>query len=557
MKRIAKKHIKIYIIIAASILIVWTLFRFVYSYINFSDFLLFDNFVKVKLDSSTGMNTEQRVKDFDFLCKELENQVPMIYDYEELYGIKYEDIKSIYKQRILNCSNDYQYYSYIDGFLNNIPSCHISLQFPDINYMSLVHKFIISENYTVPPAEKYWNDVLHNECIKYYEDDVSMTVFFYFSGKYIGHTEDNNYPLRNSQLISINGVEVNEFIKTYSSTQKLKYDHVEKKPYREYICLNNSFGEECTIEYKDERGKLNTKQMFCGTIAEEVLTYVDYYKSLDNNTLLKNEENKCIYPYIDEADYSVDYLEMKSATMVRDKQRKLVYITIKDFSGTAWCVAKMIENTSNEDTIILDVRSNPGGYKQVCDGILSELITSDLEINDSIYISSKITDELKYSGVFENTSLIKKQDGLYLYLNKTIIPGKAKGEKNIFVLVNGDTCSAADRFAMIIKNNKIGTIIGSNNTGGECYGSPYFGVLKESGLIFYYPYNKYLNTDGTDNSVYGTCPDIYINYEVSNYEIRNDLLSQGKDLNTYESKLKYDEVLIKALDLINDEEIKE
>ena len=551
MDNLVKKRIKKYIIIGLGILLLYGVFIFVNS-----GLISFDDFVKVKLDTSTGMNTKQRIKDFNNLCKNLENQVPMLYEYEKLYGIKYEKIKSLYKEKISACKNDYEYYAYIDGFLNNIPSYHISLQFPNLSYMTLVHKYIISENYTVPPAVKYWDNVLHDECKKHYDEKIPTTIFMYFAGKYIGHTEadDDKDSITNSQLISINGIKVNEFIKTFSSTQKLKYDHVNNNPYREYICFNDLFGEKCLVEFKDKKGKIHTKQMYCGTTADEVITYINYYKALDNGTLGKVNERKDEYPHIDEVDYSESYLEMESAIMVRDKQRNLVYILIKNFYGTTWCVAEMIKHSKNEDNIIIDLRGNSGGFKQVCDGIISELTTSDIEVNDTLYFSNKISDNLKYSGLFENANFINKHNGLYSYSTKTVIPGNATKEKNIIVLVNSDTGSAADRFTMIIKKYNIGIVIGSNNTAGECYGSPYFGVLRESGLIFYYPFNKYLNADGTDNSVYGTSPNIYINYDMSNYRTRDNLVNNGINLNTYENRLLYDDELIKALEIIKEKE---
>ncbi len=48
---------------------------------------------KVTLDIQNGMTVSERVKDFDDLCGFLEDNVPMLYEYEELYGVSYDDTK--------------------------------------------------------------------------------------------------------------------------------------------------------------------------------------------------------------------------------------------------------------------------------------------------------------------------------------------------------------------------------------------------------------------------------------------------------------------------------
>ena len=126
--------------------------------------------------------------------------------------------------------------------------------------------------------------------------------------------------------------------------------------------------------------------------------------------------------------------------------------------------------------------------------------------------------------------------------------GKSEREYNIYVLVSHFSVSAADKFASIIKDHGLGTVIGVFNTGGEAYGSPDIKVLKKSGLYFYYTPFKSLNRDGTDNSVYGTSPDIYVTLNDEFFIKRDELLLQGEPYGTYENRLKWDGVLIRALE---------
>lgn len=63
-----------------------------------------------------------------------------------------------------------------------------------------------------------------------------------------------------------------------------------------------------------------------------------------------------------------------------------------------------------------------------------------------------------------------------------------------------------------------------------------------------------INNDGTDNSVYGTSPDIYSELSIENYIIQQELIDNGEDPYTYENRLKWDNVLIETLELIKEDE---
>lgn len=85
---------------------------------------------KVSLDTATEMTVRQRTEDFGLICSQLEDNMPMLYDYEELYGISYAETKAYYEKQAAQAGDDFEYYTAAKGFLNNIPSAHLSVGFP-------------------------------------------------------------------------------------------------------------------------------------------------------------------------------------------------------------------------------------------------------------------------------------------------------------------------------------------------------------------------------------------------------------------------------------------
>ncbi len=135
--------------------------------------------------------------------------------------------------------------------------------------------------------------------------------------------------------------------------------------------------------------------------------------------------------------------------------------------------------------------------------------------------------------------------------------GAGDNDASIYILCGSSTASATDGFVSFLKD-KTDTVIIGNETKGEGRGSSYVMCgLPKSKLVFsYYPSLSY-NSDGSCNSVYGTLP----NYDIPEYSSeqflkRNEIISEyGMDYAyEYEQLLKWDNVLIKTLEMIKEEE---
>lgn len=78
-------------------------------------------------------------------------------------------------------------------------------------------------------------------------------------------------------------------------------------------------------------------------------------------------------------------------------------------------------------------------------------------------------------------------------------------------------------------------------------------ALPQSRIAFSY-YASYSN-GSSNNSLTGTAPEHYIyDADYEGYLLCNEMFKNGIDGNTYENRLKWDNVLIKTLELIKEDE---
>lgn len=494
----------------------------------------------IYLNTNTGMTSEQRLNDFDDMTKFIEKNVTFIYDYDELYGISFKDIKNYYAELVENAESDYEYYCLIQGFINNIPSGHMTMGYPNQDYISALYQYNTSDYPQFGKACEYWENILHNECIKYYDTDYSIHAFYYLNGEYIEseYTNSvNNIPYSGARLLSVNGMPADEFVKLSPLAHKLNYDFQNGKAFRELLIFNNISGEKCTIEYMTESGEVVNENAYYGTSAV-VSNYIEYFRSIDEPSV--NVENN----------YEIEENNVSNIYTFFDEANNIEYIKFNDFSLGGSETLKFIQETELPDNIIIDLRENGGGMKGICDALLGALSEKNIEFNADIYTTRKYDDckavrksELPFESRFKK---------LYSQTEENLIKGESIKKYNIYVLVSPVSLSAADRFATVIKNNELGTVVGAFNTGGEAFGSPDVTVLEESGLYFYFTDYKYINPDGTDNSVYGTAPDIYITLNDDFLKKRDELILRNINYDTYENRMKWDNVLTETIEMIKE-----
>lgn len=521
-----------------SIIIVMAIIAIIISVVSTA--LLPDLSHKIYLDTNAGMTSGQRLKDFNDMTKFIEKNVSFIYDYEELYEISFEDMKNYYAKLIKNAESDYEYYCLMKGFINNIPSGHMTMGYPDQDNIPAPYQYRTNDYPRFGQACAYWENTLHEECRKYYDKDYFLHTFYYLNGGYIESEYVNslyNIPYNGARLLSVNGIPADEFVKLCPLECKLNYDFQNSKPFREILVFNNISGEECIIEYETEDGEIINESVYYGT-SSVVSNYIEYFRGID-------------YPSTDnEYDLETEETDVSNIYTFFDDDNNVTYLKFNDFLSGGSEALQFIRENDLYNNIIIDLRDNTGGLKDICDSLIGALSETDIEFNANIYTTRKFDDcNVESASELPFKSRFKR---LYRLTEEKLIHGESKKKYNIYVLVSPVSLSAADIFAAIVRDSGSGTIIGAFNTGGEAFGSPDLAVLKESGLFFYFTDYKYINPDGMDNSVYGTAPDIYIRLNDDLIKKRDELILQNINYEIYENRLKWDDVLIETLKIIND-----
>lgn len=506
--------------------------------------------IKVTLDTENGMTVSERIKDFDDLCGFLEDNVPMLYEYGELYGVSYEDTKKYYGELVSASESDYEYYALLLGFFANIPSAHMAIGYPSMEYVDQSRE--VMGNPSFRNALPYWENSIHEECSKHYDEEIHKMDFAYYSGEYRGvskPTDDDFYGINKATLLTVNGVPADEFIKINSLYGKFKYDHVRGKPFRDGVYFNDKFGEKCTVEFLDESGEKRSLEAYYGAKADLAMRFMERFKSVDRGeNAPESPADKTKKIDLNKIDFTQEYTEVGGVTAARDKERNLLLLEVDTFDVDGSYAAEILKRASEGiDNIIIDLRYNQGGLYYNSENLLSEISPNDINISDSVYITEeryKIKkDDTWYT--FTKDSDIK---GLHQISKTAEIKGRGSEDKNYCLLISDYTMSAADEFTAEFKRNSLGTVIGDNNTEGERYGSTDMKILERSGLYFYFTGFKYINPDGTDNSVYGTAPDIYSDISVENYFLREEIRSGGENPYTIENRLKWDSVFREAVE---------
>ncbi len=542
-----RKIIRPLVIIIVILLVVRLLFAFIHLMANLEQAGKLDG--KLKFGSETGMTSAQRLEDFDYLCSYLEKNMASLYDYEEVYGISFETIKNKYTALILEADSDFDYFTLLLAFFMDIPSVHTNICYPQkASYTGGYNGSDILNKSGINPATDYWSSVIERECKKYSDVSYKTVSYNYNSGIYDSTITGTTMDMGASgytELLSVDGISVDEYVKSCTSFFKICYDFYNDKAYRDCLIFNDSFGEKHTIKYTDAGGKIFTKEVY-GGVQSEYITILISSLSADNNETAGAEAT--------ELNLNADEIKCSSFYAYRDVENNVAYIYISDFlNHDGSRLRETITNMFDMDNIIIDLRSNGGGYSQylelnvfpvLFDGIFSDTFTmhfKDTKENRKVKYYAK-----EYCTNFGKSSI----DGLRSFDETLEMKGEAKKQRNIYLLVSGSTASAADEFTALVKYNALGTIIGTN-THGEANCSFITACLPTSKIVFRYTPVKYYNKDGTLNNVYGTTPDIYSTVSSDSYRKMKNL---GKEAYNYENQKKWDDVLITTLEIINEKE---
>lgn len=481
------------------------------------------------------MTSKKRLADFEYACEIIEGSLHQLSDYEQLYGINYNEIKAEYIKLISDCRNDAEFYYLMKGFLNTIPSVHTTAVFPDVGYYAQIHGYNSvqqTKRFGVKKQAEYFTSALAEDACNY--SDAKLYLSNYLDGKYYFLSDNADKII---EIDSINGDNPDLFITHIQSIFKIGYDHINAKPFYSAVVFNDKYGEKADI-----RG-----HYIDGTQVEMPLYYSLFASDTVSWTANDFENMKFKSGNSDPTD---------AYNLHIDSKNNISYISIGSFSAAAAEELKeKVTLAGSCENVIIDLRGNTGGTSRTeINSLFVPLLTGNIFFENTFnfdvngptrYISPKIADS---DPIITETIEINGSSGVFS--EKYYAAGESENEHNLFVLIDYNTISAGDEAASLIKQYGLGTLIGNNTAGEGRTGSHLTAVLPNSKLVINYNFGYNYNTENRDNSVYGTAPDIYVQNGIDEYIKK---LSQENPL-SYESRIEWDSVLTKALEIINEKQ---
>lgn len=499
-----------------------------------------------------NLSEEQKLEDFEYYYNAIVSNFPMLEEYKEGLGFDFEERKEYYEEMVKATTSDYEFFSVLMAISDDIPSFHTDIVFPRFEEYKTLGCYNMTPtlcNNKVYPASIYWQELLKSEYDKEYMRGVTYVGYKYINGEYV-MIADTEAGGKGTKLLEVNGVDIHDYVfENQFSSVKKRYDVQHDRLYLTLFYVNNKLGEPVTLTLEDCDGNRYYREAFCEKEKSAGL-YLNwaYGKTATTPSVL----NQYVYHYIDETN-DVGYIRIMAL-------------------GRSW--EEEIEGKLNEvsdcKSIIIDLRDNYGGVQEVAQKcIYPKLFSTDVTMKNRWYMidspdNKKIAWEDKLSFKFK---LRFKKAGMgevyatdkseYLYtVRKYDYKGEAKEEKDVYVLINNFTGSAADGFVAALKKTSA-VVIGENTNGEGLAKSFVCDYLPNSGLVFIYMFGKAFNEDGTDNSLYGTAPDIYAYITAEGYGKCNEMIFAGIDPYTYENRQKWDDVLNQAIEMIENKKISE
>ncbi|MBQ8826904.1 MAG: hypothetical protein IJ007_07415 [Oscillospiraceae bacterium] len=504
-----------------------------------------------------SLTAEAKLKEFDYICELLNENMPSLGLFKERYGVDFNENYKIYREAIAETENNFEYYCTLKAILNDIPSCHTALTYPDHEYFGFTpsgQKLFANYNYI--NYTDYWKDLIDDTAAEKYSENYLTA--FYFTGDRsfiicdtLGAAVDNPR-FAGAKVKSVNGLSANEYAVLPHAYSTLAYDNINNVTFRDTLIfgLDSSIGEKTSLELELADGTTETLDVYCGNDVD--IVFSSGYASEEEE---ENPQETPEYYIYEDTDRNITYLQVDEVMDEKEQLRQ----DISEIST---------------DNIILDLRRNGGGYIQYFhESLYSPLFDEQADFTSTYYIPYGKENKKLFFSVNPITDLISKimyplefseDESLpVLYKNcryaqftqEISVPAHNFRDRNVYVLVGAYTASAADDLSSVIKENTDAVLLGQSSTMGEGRGSSFVEIcLPESKLTMrYYPALAY-NSDGSSNSVYGTEPDIYVPVYYENFRIKYGMLTDGTEQpEAYENRLLYDEILLKAIEEIEND----
>lgn len=491
-------------------------------------------YVNRKIDN-LSLTAEEKVSDFQTFYDTIIYDFPNINEVNNVYAIDFKEKYDFYCEKIVQTKTDFEFYCTMTAIIEDLASYHTGFCFPDyegIKALNCYNLDTVLDNKNTKAYTTYWNDVIKENCEKY--KDVSVAEFKYVDGKYVYDSKWSSEKYDDLQgyfITSIADNDVNRYVLDNLSIYKIQYDRSNNLAYRRVITLNESVGEKLKIVLENQHGERVEREL-CVSLEMEMV-------------------NTC-YPEYEEADEMVG----QNVYYYYDENDDILYLEINNFQNNEGeKIKEALDGIGSNTQIIIDLRDNYGGNPYYAKEYLYPFLYDEtICFEQKWFVSSeKCNRELSKGVINQIMYETEMVEGGVVYKTSTEYKGNQEDYRNhIYYLVSKKTASAADEYIAMVKANELGTVIGTDTAGEGLGGSFIVDILENSGWVFtYYPCRAY-GVDGENNGVFGTSPDIYIQQSVDRFIIQRTLEKEKKDIESYECRLEWDNVLIETIDIIEE-----
>ncbi|MCX7773028.1 MAG: S41 family peptidase, partial [Clostridia bacterium] len=506
--------------------------------------------VFVQNEGKFPLTQEQKIGDFEYLYDTLKESYPYFEVKKRQLGFDWLAHKQEFIDEIKMTRSDREYYMVLNQILMRLQNGHTNIIAPGSEY---------EEYQRLYDGPQPWSQVYHNarvkSCYKYWETIIPdgeppmiPVVFKYIEGNYYASknlmkpgrkTDELGIPM-GAQLLKVDGVPVDDYIKALNKERILKTDTVRHKAKMTQLVIRTSKAVDLTFQtLSGEQGTKCLKPL--------------HLKSMGGPN--QNEPEHLFTTELLEPG-SIAYLKLPSlASFYVEKDRaglRAFLESIKDYKG-----------------LIIDIRGNGGGSTEYWMDDIIPLLT-DKTLSAKNYILFKKSDYIKpfmkQKMFFDYYALkplkelafskdapgyyLENDNGVYEELSYEVKPNNPVGFKGrIYLLVDDYVYSSAEALAVFAKATHWATLVGTR-TGGDGIGfDPVPVALPNSGLVVRFPSDMGLNPDGTVNEETATQPDVYVEQSYEDFVKRIEAEKASTPKQSVKESLPYDTVLRTAVEL--------
>ncbi|MCK4636274.1 MAG: hypothetical protein KAT49_00170 [Methanomicrobia archaeon] len=423
----------------------------------------------------TSLTRNEWKEDFEALYYLVKYNYPYLWVKERTHGYNWLDLKDDYMQRLDEIETNEEFLGLIMEALMTLQNGHTGL------YNSM---------------NEYWKELLSD-----YYHSCPEVFFYYFGGNYIAIGGLNDWKEKygieeGSKVVAINGIEVDEAVKSLVQKTRVWYDCDRNKLFMAYLDPT-LFGEDAIFTIKNPDG--NTVKKSIQYISEDL--YKELYRVL-----------------------SLDRDPDSNLEFRKWEDKKVAYVRIKSFVySVSINHAKFLEfyrEIGEYNALIIDIRGNGGGRIDYWrDNIVRPLTNRNLEVEFFVALRQG-----KYTNYWRGGVVSTSKDsishlpsdvrtnnfaGVIKFLKCPRKSTETPFNGDIYLLVDREVYSAAESFAAFAKASGFAELVGTT-TGGDGIGfGPFSFTLPNSKLVIKMTSGMGINPDGTANEETRTTPDIY------------------------------------------------